>query len=735
MLCSETLCQSMMTKKPRDNTGEWIFELEEFKDWSHEKSEKSRLWISGKPGCGKSYLAKHIVDKLSEQGKTVISAFLCKPDQTNIDAQCLLFGIIQHALDVEPELYRDQQTPAGSDVKDLLIKVRSLLQAIGPQRMTRPRENNVQGLLAATVRQVLDMKPDLVDTLLVPYLESRVLDGDIGTLNDLEALWVDVMTDKSVRHPIIAVIDGFDKMERKCQEAFFDTLAKLRAKSQAAHSVRLLLFSTEYKHLDSDLTGYEFMRYDIQIKDVTADITMVVNSHLGVVQKVYNYPSELQKQVPKAANGIYLWADLMLGVLKRTRYSKGDLQELLGSPPNSSAALYDHLFGRIWAKEATSRSVKQVLSWVVFRLGELNPAELAIARALGEARDNAHGRDISYEQVCQFLDKNTELWVNRFCGHLVKLEDGCFRLVHPSLAEYLTTEHDLLHEGYKDNVELPYHAEFYMDAAETHARLGNLCATYLAMPFFARSVWSERKNWVDWQAAVKERMKEHKFLRYAALHWSVHLKLARDLAVPGGRIKEATTDRARRLKLEKNAESWTEVGCYFHDWHEQEACFKLCQVDEQIIHKSPLPRVTDVRKGGKSNAPEPAGPSPLPEHPSANLPQENAPPQENVPPQENAPPRENAPLQENVPLQATHPTPPPRETSPHATNAQNVTITRVARVVYATPPPRRNHWLVRGAQKLVTGLRLEKKEGPAATRMTSTMLPERLHHEPEISSS
>ncbi|KAI8630353.1 hypothetical protein F5Y19DRAFT_484228 [Xylariaceae sp. FL1651] len=482
-LCSDTLCLSMMTKKPMDNTGEWIFKLKEFEDWSNEKSEKSRLWISGKPGCGKSYLAKRIVDKLSEQGKMVVSAFLCKPDQTNIDAQRLLSGIIQHALDVEPELYRDQPTAEGSDVKDLLIKAQSLLQAVGPPQMTHPRENNVQGLLAATVRQVLDMALDLVDTLLIPYLEPRVFDGGTGTPGDLEALWVNVMTDESVRHPIIAVIDGFDKMERKCQKAFFDTLAKLSAMSQATHNLRLLLFSTEYKDLDSDLREYEFIRYDIQTKDVNADITMAVNSHLGVVQKIYNYPSELQKQVPKAANGTYLRADLMLGGLKRTRYSKGDLQELLSSPPNSIAALYDHLFGRIWAKEAISRSVKQVLSWVVFRREGLNPAELAIARALGEARDNAHGRDISYEQVCQFLDKNTELWVNRFCGHLVKLEDGCFELVHPSLAEYLTTEHE--------------------------------------------------------------------FLRYAALHWSAHLKLARDLAVPGGGIRETTADRARRLKLEK----------------------------------------------------------------------------------------------------------------------------------------------------------------------------------------
>ncbi|KAI0423012.1 hypothetical protein F5X98DRAFT_369029 [Xylaria grammica] len=602
-LCSDVLCQSMMTKTPMARTGEWIFERAGFKDWLDQRSGKQGLWISGGPGCGKSYLAKHIVDKLRSQGNLVVCAFLCEPNPSNIDVWYLLSKILQQALDIEPALHHGQPSLNGRDVRNLLIKARDRVPP-RPGRTSRPTENNVQGLLAATTRQVLELAPELIGSVLTrDWEDDKPPDG---WTPDFQTLWLQVMVEALAKHRIIAVIDGFDKMKRPCQEAFLQTLEDLtkalqtrgkaswarRKALQMNHDLRLLFFSNEYPELRSDSEKYGFARYAIETKDTGMDITRAVDSRLEVIHKIHKYPPKLQdkisKAVPKAANGIYLRAELMLGGLKHTRYSEDGIHKLLDSPPNGTAQLYDHLFGKIWAHEENRRSIKQVLLCVTFQQEGLNPAELSIARALQKVRESTGGDIVSYEQVQGFLDDNTELWVNRFCGHLIKFENGRFELVHPSLRKYLTTKPDELHKEYGSDVELPSHVDSFMDEAESHRRLGNLCAAYLAMPFFAQPIQHSSKDWLTWREAVKKRMKKYPFLRYAALHWSEHLKLAQDLAVPGSSLGEGKADRARRRQLENqrlgNSKSWAEVGCYFHDWHEKEYP-KLCSVEEQIRHK------------------------------------------------------------------------------------------------------------------------------------------------------
>ncbi|KAI1747834.1 hypothetical protein F4782DRAFT_519486 [Xylaria castorea] len=603
-LCSDVLCQSMMTKKPMFKTGEWIFERTEFRNWLTQESSKQGLWVSGGPGCGKSYLAKLVVDKLRGQGESVICAFLREPNPTNIDLWHLLSKIIEQALDIEPQIHRDQPPLEGSGVRGLLTEARNRVPT-RPGRESRPTENNVQGLFAATIRQVLDIEPKLIGNILMRnWKDDKPPDG---WTPDFRALWLEVMTEALTKHRIIAVIDGFDKMERQCQDVFLETLEYLtkalharknsswtrRKGPQTLHDLRLLCFSNEHLRLESDSVKYGFSRYAIGTKDTRTDIKTAVGRRLEVLDKIHRYPPKLREKisegVPKAANGIYLRAELILGSLKHTRYSGDGLHELLDSPPKDTAGLYDHLFGKTWADEENRRSVKQVLSWVTFQQEGLNPAELSVAWALQKARENTGRENFSYEEACEFMDDHTELWVHRYCGHLIKFENSRFELVHPSLRKYLTTKPEELRE-YGKNVKLPNHADSYMDEAESHLRLGNLCATYLAMPFLAEPVKSESNDWLTWQAGVKERMKQYPFLRYAALHWSEHLKLGRDLAIPGNNIRESKADRERRRQLENkllgNAQSWAEVGCYFHDWHE-ESYPKLCSVDEKIKHRLP----------------------------------------------------------------------------------------------------------------------------------------------------
>ncbi|KAI1172684.1 hypothetical protein F4777DRAFT_491585 [Nemania sp. FL0916] len=585
-LCPISFCQPMATKKPMGSTGEWVFKIREFENWKTQ-SGMSKLWISGAPGCGKSYLATHIIHRFRTEDQPVVAAFMHEPHPKNIDIRQLMSNIIEQALVIEPRLFNQIISHEGS-VKDLLQKALNRVKAreLLPNQIPHLTENNLQGLFAATLRQVLDSERDLIDEFIIPNLdfESR----HVWTLDALKELWLKTMTKTIARHPVVVVIDGFDTMKRQCQEDFLGILESFSTSSPTAHCLRILVVSNEYPDLESDSKRHGFSRYALRCEDIEKDISTDLDNRMETLNKIHDYTPELKvkikEEVPKKAAGMYLRANLMLEGLKRTKYSPKVLLELLASDSNSTEELYDHFLGTIWANETTSRSIKQVLSWVVFQLEGLSPEELSIARALAKARDNIRGRDISYEEVYEYLDENTELWVNRFCGHLVQLQNGRYELIHPSLGKYLTTRPDQIHEEYGDNTELHYHAESYMDPAENHRILGNLCATYLALPFFAQSARSECPNWFSWQAAVYERMKKHKFLRYAALYWSEHLKLARDLAMHRYKTRELAIERKRQDMLE-NWDSWEEVGCYFHDWHGDHDYPDLCSALDKIVHK------------------------------------------------------------------------------------------------------------------------------------------------------
>ncbi|KAI0970861.1 hypothetical protein F4678DRAFT_479738 [Xylaria arbuscula] len=733
LLCSDTLCQSMMMNELANGTGEWIFKRPQYQEWLDMKLGKLQLWISGEPGCGKSYLAKNVVDKLREKDESVICVFLREPGPT-IDLRRLMSEILRQALEIEPGLPLQQSL--SHSIRSSLINARDQVRAAGSQwnEESHPTENNLHGLLASTIRQVLvEITPEsIIDKYLLPLenpLRSLQLDR-------LQELWPDIMTEALIQCPITVVIDGFDKMKRQDQETFLDILTTFQKRSPVPGRFRLLFLSNVYPALDSDLEKCEFIWYPIdKAEDIGSDIKASVTQRTPLIKKIHGYPDKIREAieegVSKAADGMYLRAELILGSLKRTKYDESALNDLLetpqlGAPLQSTAVLYDQILGNIWADSSTRRSIQHVLTWITFQLEGLNPAELGIARALAKARNNTSG-SMDYDQVCDLQDDDTELWVNRFLGHLVKRQNDQFELIHPSLMKYLITKPEQLDEEYGDNI-LPYHAESHMDPAASHALLGNLCATYLARPSFAQSVRAQPgcETWFAWQAAVKERMKEHKFLRYAALHWSEHLRLAQDLAVPGSQSNRImAADRERHQRLADHPDSWMDVICYFHDWH-RDNYPELCSARDKILHRpyilkqsateEPIqasPTQADMTESGMSDT---AQPSLLIEQTTSTI-------ERSIPKIGQSTPR-TEPSTPLTQLPSSRAEPPTLQTKRLPLQTEQLTFrieTEQGRQKQGTAapsadPPRRPHWLVRGAQRVVNTLGLDEGEKPPHRR-------------------
>ncbi|KAI0523879.1 hypothetical protein F5B22DRAFT_421947 [Xylaria bambusicola] len=311
LLCSDTLCQSMMINKLANGTGQWVFNRPQYQMWLDMKLTKPRLWITGEPGCGKSYLAKNVVDKLREKDEPVICAFLREPGPT-VDLWHLMSEILQQALEIEPMLPR--QPPSSQKVgsiRSLLINARNQVLAAGSQRNeeSHPTENNLHGLLASTIRQVLvEITPESIDTYLLPILRSENPSHSLK-LNRLQELWPKIMAKALSKCPVLTVvIDGFDKMERQDQKTFLDILTKFGIEWPIRGRFRLLFLSNDYSAIHSDLKEYKFIRYLIdKAEDTGPEIKASVTQRIDLLSRIHRYTPKMRKAieegVPKASSG------------------------------------------------------------------------------------------------------------------------------------------------------------------------------------------------------------------------------------------------------------------------------------------------------------------------------------------------------------------------------------------------------------------------------------------------
>jgi len=88
-----------------EGTNEWIWTHQEYQDWENQQS--GILWIQGKPGSGKSVLAKTIYAKLARESPDLVCSWFYSRQfgQKTITHDSLLRAFLQQMLSCEPKLF------------------------------------------------------------------------------------------------------------------------------------------------------------------------------------------------------------------------------------------------------------------------------------------------------------------------------------------------------------------------------------------------------------------------------------------------------------------------------------------------------------------------------------------------------------------------------------------------------------------------------------------------------
>lgn len=434
-----------------------------------------------------------------------------------------------------------------------------------------PARGDLQALLRATLHQALRLVPDLVTKYLLPRFkkaqEREVGDQEIWTADTLRDVWPDAMAEVTARRDLVVVIDGFDELRRKCQEAFLDCLEKFEKISPKPEKLRLLVLSRESHGIESLSTRFveAFETYTVKHEDIRRDILKTVKEGMGYIWNrvagttAYLDRGETCETIVERSKGRYLWATLVVEKLNRTRViNEIQIQRIIQSAPQDITGLYGRILEKMCEKQTRVSFIKQVLLWAVFQQERLQAAGFSIGKALGMAMEKYPRRKITSQEAEEFLDENVEIKVDLYCGQLAQFRDGRLELVHRSFKEYLLM--DLPKKASKR-----FLGGLYLGWEHSHATLANICIAYLTLPYFEDSGTALEAGRMDlWESKVRRRIWKHPFVRYASLYWYKHLSAA-GKAWPGNDNRQVKEEQRQMLEDATTgyAKCWTEVWWFY----------------------------------------------------------------------------------------------------------------------------------------------------------------------------
>ncbi|KAK1993166.1 ankyrin [Colletotrichum falcatum] len=368
----------LVTRKGQivQGTCDWVIETDEFIRWRQD--DGSLLWITGRPGLGKTmlsiFLATHLEESatpLSERGLELTAYFFC-------------------------------------DNRD-------------------NRRNHPTAIIRGLLTLLLQRAPDLITYILPSY---KVQGSGLFEPSSFESLWsifIDVVNHSGIRR-VSCVVDGLDECESV--EDLETFLTKIKSVPQTAPRVSVIIVSRDYpKCLPVALGRIPRIRLDPDHKD---EVRSGLEAY--IVKSVEELQSEMTNQFSDAlverikntlrerSNGTFIWVSFVVKELRNKEAT--EVERCLEELPRG----LDNMYARMLNQVENSRRgiVRAILRWCTFAQRPLELWELAAAlETETPAPGPLHAIDAARSYVA-------------YCGGFVTLRDtDVLGLVHQSAKDFL----------------------------------------------------------------------------------------------------------------------------------------------------------------------------------------------------------------------------------------------------------------------------------------------------------
>ena len=397
----ENVLRSTETRQAED-TGAWVLSDHVFKAWLERKS--AVLWMSGGPGVGKTFLACHIIRHLLRS--------VCRSDHQSSSTSVMYFF-------------------CNKDVREL---------------------HSVDSMLRTMAYQMCVANPLYVDHVESCSPHSTELDSDI--------LWIKLFEDYFRAPPELPdytsseadlayiVLDGLDEMDLKERRAFLKALNRyLKAKRKGATEMHMQFLLLGRPELTPEIeSNFRNSLLNISITsqknspDIEKHVTESIDDgRLPDIDMSDSQMDSLIQMITQRANGMFLWADLMIEEMSMQDDFHAMQRALERAPSEMNGKILNTLeqMGQTLDEEQIA-DLNEMLKWATCAQRRLTVAELRLilnARQYNQARSGAIQEDYVDEMV-QFeasLRKRYASWFTLIRDDGLSTED---------LKDVLTQRHD-----------------------------------------------------------------------------------------------------------------------------------------------------------------------------------------------------------------------------------------------------------------------------------------------------
>ena len=488
-------------------TCEWFFKDDRFLEW-RDSNVSRLLWVSAGPGCGKSVLARALIDERRVCTNTMASSV------------CYFF-------------FKD-----------------------GQEQRTRGAN-----ALSALLHQLFE-NPTLITHALPSF--SRYGKKLRDEFSELWEILVKSAQDSKAGE-IICILDALDECEENARNQLVEKLVRFFSSSQGGTcqnpslKLKFLVTSRPYDDLEqkfqrlSDVSTYMRLDGDEKSWEIGQEINLVIDAKVPHITGGFNDEdrARISNRLKKMDNRTYLWLFLTIDVIEKSpsRFRrKSDLDSLLSNLPSKISDAYERIL---------CRSEDEDKARILFEL------ILAATRPLSLEEANMALTIATRDESCK-SQRALELWpfksftstVQNICGLFVSVHDGKLFLIHQSAREFLirTSKSASTHS---------HKWKGFLDMAVAHGTMSRICLDYLNFQDVASIHQSHEKN----QCYLLNYAAHNWVLHYT----SQHAELAKDSqkaaemlcnpSLPQGYWLHIHSDASRYIK----SSGWPKLGiaCLF----------------------------------------------------------------------------------------------------------------------------------------------------------------------------
>jgi ABC-type oligopeptide transport system ATPase subunit len=356
----------------------WFLNHENFQKWLENKS--GPLLVSADPGCGKSVLAKYLIEHYLPRFGTV----------------CYFF-------------FKDQD------------------------------QNTARQALCAMLHQLFSQKPSLIKHAMPQYSN----DGQ-SLINSTESLWKvlqNAIKDPQTG-PIIMVLDALDECaESEFPGLIRKVASQFRGDYSGHGKLKYLLTCRPYEQIVSEFRGLLRAFPNIHIpgeeesETISHEINHVITHRVNQLSEKKglsdDIKSYLENRLHETTHRTYLWLYLIFDHLEKEHFKKTlkGVASTVAMLPRS----VNEAYGQILNKSKEQSTVRKALSIILAASRPLTLSEMNIAMNVDDTSQSIY--DLDLENEGDFKSR-----LRSWCGLFISIHQGRIYFIHQTAREFLMAD-------------------------------------------------------------------------------------------------------------------------------------------------------------------------------------------------------------------------------------------------------------------------------------------------------